>query len=158
MIEHVKEDPRGRGTMLSRDKIIEAALDIADSESDLDKLTIRRLASDLGVGAMTLYAYFRGGREEILDGMADHILGTIRVAGEIVPILPPSRIVDSALTSTQASPYINFRSLSKCPILSSNLSDSDPACDRFRQRQRCLPGDPLGAFDIQTFSCSHHTQ
>ncbi|WP_068155415.1 TetR/AcrR family transcriptional regulator [Rhodococcus phenolicus] len=63
-----------RDTPLTPELIIEAALRLSDSEADLDRLTVRRLASDLGVGAMTLYSYFRS-KEEILDGMADHVLG-----------------------------------------------------------------------------------
>jgi AcrR family transcriptional regulator len=63
---------------LTRERIIEAALLIADSQAGLDRLTIRGLAAELGVGTMTLYSYFRG-KDEILDGMADHVLGRMRL-------------------------------------------------------------------------------
>lgn len=69
---------RGRGAMLTPDKIITTALEIADADGDLDRLTVRRLASELGVGAMTLYSYFRS-RDDILDAMADHVLGRMRL-------------------------------------------------------------------------------
>ncbi|WP_214403506.1 TetR/AcrR family transcriptional regulator [Pseudonocardia lacus] len=72
---------RGRGSMLTPDRIIEAALRLADGDGDLDRLTVRRLASELGVGAMTLYSYFRS-RDDILDGMADHVLGRMRLPPE----------------------------------------------------------------------------
>jgi AcrR family transcriptional regulator len=65
----------GRG--LSLETIVEASLRIADAEG-LDELTIRRIASELGVGAMTLYGYVRN-KDEILDAMADHVLGGIRM-------------------------------------------------------------------------------
>lgn len=65
---------RVRAAPLTPDQIIEAALRIADVEADLDQLTVRRLASELNVGTMTLYSYFRS-KENILDGMADHVLG-----------------------------------------------------------------------------------
>jgi AcrR family transcriptional regulator len=81
----------GRG--LTPEKIIEAATRICDEES-IEALTIRRLASDLGVGAMTLYGYFRN-KEEILDGIADHILGQLE--------LPPAE---------ETSPAVVVRSLS----------------------------------------------
>ncbi|URN00973.1 TetR/AcrR family transcriptional regulator [Actinomadura madurae] len=66
---------------LTRERIVETAVRIGDSES-LDTLTVRRLAGELGVGAMTLYSYFRN-KEEILDAMADHVLGGME--------LPPPR-------------------------------------------------------------------
>jgi AcrR family transcriptional regulator len=65
---------RGRAAPLTPDQIIEAAVRIADIEADLDQLTVRRLASELEVGTMTLYSYFRG-KDAILDGMADYVLG-----------------------------------------------------------------------------------
>ncbi|WP_291414150.1 TetR/AcrR family transcriptional regulator [Actinophytocola sp.] len=66
---------------MTPDQIIKAALRIADVEADLDQLTVRRLASELNVGTMTLYSYFRG-KENILDGMADHVLGRMPLPDE----------------------------------------------------------------------------
>lgn len=62
---------------LTRERIVETAVRIGDAEN-LDTLTVRRLAGELGVGAMTLYSYFRN-KEEILDAMADHVLGGMEV-------------------------------------------------------------------------------
>ncbi|MEU0480489.1 TetR/AcrR family transcriptional regulator [Streptosporangium sp. NPDC006013] len=74
-----RERPRGRdtGRALTRQQIVDAAVRIGDLES-LDTLTIRRLATELGVGTMTLYSYFRS-KDEILDAMADDVLGRIRL-------------------------------------------------------------------------------
>jgi AcrR family transcriptional regulator len=71
---------RGRtaGGKLDPEVIIDAALRISDAENDLDGLTVRRLAAELGVGTMTLYSYFRG-KDEILDAMADHVLGRMEM-------------------------------------------------------------------------------
>ena len=55
------------------------AVAIIDAEG-LDALTVRRLASELGVAPMTVYSYVRG-KEEILDLVVD------RVAADIA--LPP---------------------------------------------------------------------
>lgn len=52
---------------------------IVDAEG-IDRLTMRRLADDLDVGTMTLYGYFRT-KDEILDGMADLILGEMTADG-----------------------------------------------------------------------------
>lgn len=59
---------------MSRDNIVSAALKIADEEG-LEEVTIRRLAQEIGIGAMTLYGHFRS-KEEILDAVADRILGS----------------------------------------------------------------------------------
>lgn len=71
----------GRTVALTRERIIEVALRISDAEPDLDRLTVRRLAAELNIGTMTLYGYFRS-RDEILDGMADHALGRMRLPAE----------------------------------------------------------------------------
>jgi AcrR family transcriptional regulator len=68
-------------TALTPERIIDAALRISDSEGDLDRLTVRRLAADLEVGTMTLYSYFRS-KDEILDAMADQVLGRMRLPAE----------------------------------------------------------------------------
>jgi AcrR family transcriptional regulator len=65
--------------VVNREQIIEAATRIADEES-IDALTIRRLAAEVGIGAMTLYSYFRN-KEEILDGIADDVLGGLALPG-----------------------------------------------------------------------------
>ncbi|MDQ4116707.1 MAG: TetR/AcrR family transcriptional regulator [Actinomycetota bacterium] len=68
-------------TPLSAERIIEAALRISDAEGDIDRLTVRGIAADLGVGTMTLYSYFRS-KDAILDGMADHVLGRMELPAE----------------------------------------------------------------------------
>lgn len=63
---------------LTAEQIIEVALRFSDSEGGLEQLTLRRIASELNVGTMTLYSYFRS-KEEILDGMADYVLGQMQL-------------------------------------------------------------------------------
>jgi AcrR family transcriptional regulator len=78
-----RPEPRGsrRGAALSLDQIAEVALAIADHEG-LEAVSIRRIARELGSGAMSLYHYFDS-RDELLDLMSD------RVAAEmVVPELP----------------------------------------------------------------------
>ncbi|MBO3086251.1 TetR/AcrR family transcriptional regulator [Cellulomonas fengjieae] len=67
--------PRGRGAEvgLSVDRVVGAAIALADAEG-LAALSMRRLAADLGVGAMTLYTYVPG-KAELLDLMVDSALG-----------------------------------------------------------------------------------
>jgi TetR/AcrR family transcriptional regulator, tetracycline repressor protein len=67
---------QGRRT-LSRDRIIEAAIDFVDEES-LTALTMRRLGKELGVEAMSLYRYVNG-REDLLEGMVDDMVAQLHL-------------------------------------------------------------------------------
>lgn len=53
--------------------IAERALEIGDTEG-LEAVTIRRLATDLGVTPMALYWHYKN-KEQLLFGMADHLIG-----------------------------------------------------------------------------------
>lgn len=63
---------------LSHERMLEAAVAVADTEG-LQALTMRRLAADLGVEAMSLY-YHLPGKESLLDGLADAVLDEIDAA------------------------------------------------------------------------------
>lgn len=62
---------RGPRPTLSVAQIVEAAIAIADAEG-LESVTMRRLASSLGVGPMALYTYVPG-KAELLDLMLDRV-------------------------------------------------------------------------------------
>ncbi len=62
-------------TRLSRSAVVDRALQLADSEG-IDALTIRRLATELGVTPMALYWHFRS-KDELIAGLADRIWGEI---------------------------------------------------------------------------------
>ena len=61
---------------LSRPAVVDRALALADS-AGLEALTIRRLATELGVTPMALYWHFRS-KEELIASVADRIWGEIR--------------------------------------------------------------------------------
>ncbi|WP_246268711.1 TetR/AcrR family transcriptional regulator [Nonomuraea typhae] len=63
---------------LSAEAIVERALEIGDGEG-LEAVTIRRLATDLGVTPMALYWHFKN-KEQLLTGMADHLIAGFAVA------------------------------------------------------------------------------
>lgn len=63
------DEPR---SALSRERVLDAALRLAD-EDGIGSLTMRRLARDLGVEAMTLY-YYVSNKDDILDGMLDAVV------------------------------------------------------------------------------------
>ena len=60
---------------LSRDTVTERALALADAEG-IDAVTIRRLATDLGVTPMALYWHFQD-KERLLDGVAELVLSQV---------------------------------------------------------------------------------
>ncbi|MEV5961306.1 TetR/AcrR family transcriptional regulator [Kribbella sp. NPDC051952] len=66
---------RGPKPALTVDQIVEAALRVADTEG-LTAMSIRRVAEEVGSGAMTLYRYFPG-KGELLDVMLDTVYGEL---------------------------------------------------------------------------------
>lgn len=66
---------RGPKPALSVERIVAAALTVADAEG-LAAMSMRRVADELGAGAMTLYRYFPG-KGELLDVMLDSVYGEL---------------------------------------------------------------------------------
>ena len=66
--------PRGR---LSKERVFRAAVDLADREG-LESLTMRRLADELDVGAMSLY-YYVPNKDELITGMVDIVFSEIEL-------------------------------------------------------------------------------
>jgi AcrR family transcriptional regulator len=61
-----REEPK---QPLSRERVLRTAIAVADREG-IGSLTMRRLAQELGIEAMSLYHYV-GGKDDILAGMVD---------------------------------------------------------------------------------------
>ncbi|MFD0662707.1 TetR/AcrR family transcriptional regulator [Thermocatellispora tengchongensis] len=84
-VEHVSiwmrpERPaRGPKPAYSRAQITDAAIRIADAEG-LEAATMRRIAAEIGAGAMSLYRYVPS-RDDLIELMADRLMGEIDVAG-----------------------------------------------------------------------------
>jgi AcrR family transcriptional regulator len=68
-------DSRQRRPRLSRERVLRAAVAIADA-GGLGSLTIRSLAQELGVKPMSVY-YHVASKEEILDGIVDIVFSEI---------------------------------------------------------------------------------
>ena len=60
---------------LSRDRVLRAAVDLADREG-INALSMRKLGQEVGVEAMSLYNHVRN-KEELLNGMIDIVFGEI---------------------------------------------------------------------------------
>lgn len=70
---------------LSRERVLAAAAGLADRHG-LQAVTMRRLAGELGVEAMSLYHHFVG-KEALLDGLVDTVAAEVAAA---VAELPPT--------------------------------------------------------------------
>lgn len=66
------EPPRGRRPTLTIDRIVEAAIAVADADG-LAAASMHRVAKELGAGTMTLYTYVPG-KTELVDLMVDQVL------------------------------------------------------------------------------------
>jgi AcrR family transcriptional regulator len=65
---------------LSKQRLVAEAIRLADREG-VDGLSMRRLAGELGAGAMSLYHYVAN-KEELLDAMIDVVFGEIELPPE----------------------------------------------------------------------------
>jgi AcrR family transcriptional regulator len=70
-----------RRAPLTKERVLRAAVDLADREG-IESLSMRRLGQELGVDAMALYRHVRN-KDEILDGIADVIVGEISLPDSI---------------------------------------------------------------------------
>ncbi|GAA3215815.1 TetR/AcrR family transcriptional regulator [Nonomuraea helvata] len=70
---------RGPKPVYSRRQITEAAVRIADAEG-LEAATMRRIAAEIGAGAMSLYRYVPS-RDDLIALVADRLQGEIDVTG-----------------------------------------------------------------------------
>lgn len=69
--------PGSSGTGLSKQRVVAEAIRLADREG-VHGLTMRRLAAELGAGAMSLYHYVAS-RDELLDAMVDVVVAEIEL-------------------------------------------------------------------------------
>lgn len=68
---------RGPKPAYSRAQITEAAVRIADADG-LEAASMRRIAAELGTGAMSLYRYVPS-RDDLIELMYDHVVGTLEI-------------------------------------------------------------------------------
>lgn len=112
---------------LSQERVVEAALALADAEG-IEGLSMRRLATELGVEAMSLYHYF-GGKDEILSAMLDAVYREI----EVPPIEGDWR--DSMRRMAVSFHDTLLRHRWACGLLMSSVDFSEP---RMRQMDAVL--------------------
>jgi len=69
-----------RRAQLTRQRVVEAAVELADREG-IESISMRRLAQELGVEAMSLYTHVRN-KDDLLDGMADAVISEIPLSAD----------------------------------------------------------------------------
>ena len=65
---------------MSRERVLSAAVEFAD-RNGIEALSMRKLARELGVEAMTLY-YYVTSKNDLLEGMADLVAGEIELPAD----------------------------------------------------------------------------
>jgi TetR/AcrR family transcriptional regulator, tetracycline repressor protein len=84
----VTEPKTAPAPRLTKDAVVDQALELAE-RNGLDALTIRKLATELGVTPMALYWHFRS-KEELLGGLVERVWSEIDV--DVDPAAPwPAR-------------------------------------------------------------------
>jgi AcrR family transcriptional regulator len=76
-----RPEPGARQSRFSREQIAAAAIAIADAEG-FDAVSMRRIASSLGAGTMSLYRYIQT-KAELLELLDDALLAEALVPGEL---------------------------------------------------------------------------
>jgi len=66
-----------RRAQLTRQQVAAAAIELAD-RAGIDSISMRRLAQELGIEAMSLYTHVRN-KDDLLDGIVDAVIGAIPV-------------------------------------------------------------------------------
>jgi AcrR family transcriptional regulator len=67
-----------RRTQLTRERVMAAAIELADRDG-IESISMRKLAQELGVEAMSLYTHVRN-KNDLLDGMTDAVISQIPVS------------------------------------------------------------------------------
>lgn len=69
-----------RRTQLTRERVVAAGIALADRDG-IDSISMRRLAQELGVEAMSLYTHVHN-KDDLLDGMVDAVIGEVPIPAD----------------------------------------------------------------------------
>jgi AcrR family transcriptional regulator len=97
---------RARTSSVTREAIVAAAMTIGERQG-IEAITVRRIATELGVGAMTLYSYVRS-KEEILDAIADVAMGGVVIPPKQAPTIEEAvrDVAEAFLTLMRENPAV----------------------------------------------------
>lgn len=107
MTSRARRAPQPR-VPLSRDRVLQAAVSVADREG-IESMSMRRLAQELGVEAMTIY-YHVPNKEQIVEGMVATVMGEIELPEPGEPWKPAiRRMALSARDTLMRHPWATTR-------------------------------------------------
>ncbi|MFD9889029.1 TetR/AcrR family transcriptional regulator [Amycolatopsis sp. NPDC059027] len=146
---------------LNREKVLDAALALADSEG-LDGLTMRKLAKTLGVEAMALYNHVSN-KADILDGITERVMAGIPRADPALPWAERVRslalgmyrtyrrhpVVPLAMASDQANPTSRIALLPIEELLGA-LAEAGFGGDELRRMTAAVNGLVFGSLLLVT--------
>ena len=117
----VNRPRRGPKPSLSGEQVVTTAIEIADRDG-LGGLSMRRLADELGITAMSLYGYVPS-KAELLDVMADRAYGEIDPARDSAPSWQArlARLAEQHWTLLLAHPWLLQIAASR-PLLGPNMT------------------------------------
>jgi TetR/AcrR family tetracycline transcriptional repressor len=105
-------EQRAARSSLTRERVVDRALAVADAEG-IEAVTIRRLATELGVTPMALYWHFKT-KDDLLAGAADRLLDDVVVPERVGDWADDLRAVLAALVAAmrphpQVAPLVATR-------------------------------------------------
>jgi AcrR family transcriptional regulator len=131
-------------TPLSRERVLRAAIELADANG-IKSLTMRRLARELGVEAMTLY-YYLANKDELLNGIVDIVVSEIELP-------PPDTDWKQALRQIAISEY---HVLLRHKWVAGLMLHSGPQQARLRNMDAILGALRRGGFSAEMTHHAYH--
>lgn len=119
--EELEERPR---VPLSRRRVLRAAVGLADRDG-VGALTMRRLAQEVGVEAMSLYHHVAN-KEAVFDGVVEVVLGEVLAAVDAVEAPPPEEDWRAALRARVLAAREVFLRHRWAPRVLEGRSDGSP--------------------------------
>src|SRR5204863_4894460 len=114
---------------LSRDRVLDAAIRLAD-DAGIESLTMRKLARELGVEAMSLYNHVAN-KSDLVDGIVDLVVGEIE--------LPAGEVWDVVIRKCAISAHETFlRHPWACSLVMSPTSSATVSAPRLRYMEWLL--------------------
>jgi AcrR family transcriptional regulator len=110
-----RPEPGERKPAHTRERIAEAALKIADAEG-YEAVTMRRVATELGAGTMTLYHYV-GNKDELIALMDDAIMGEL--------LIPEGELADDWREGMAQIARRSYATFSRHPWIFEHIADED---------------------------------
>lgn len=137
------ESPQPTRTRMTRERVLRAAIGLAD-EAGIEALSMRKLAKELGVEAMTLY-YYVANKEEILHGIVDLVVSEFE--------LPAGPDWKAGLRRTAISAHAV---LMRHPWAASLMLSGNPGEARLRYMESLLGCLRRGGFSAEMTHHAYH--